>query len=128
TKADGTPADTVDQVRLRFNYDDIQNAVAPSEIILTKFAPGEYRGAGAYFSQPGNWRVDASVRRSDADDVSHIFVLPVARQEATGAANDDGAFALPCNVFTWNEVLGALLAVGGAAIIIYRRQLRWLQQ
>jgi copper transport protein len=128
TKADGTPADTVTQARLRFNYDEVQGAVAPSELVLNKFATGEYRGAGAYFSQPGNWRVDASVRRSDADDVAHTYVLPVARQTATAAGNNDDAFALPFDVFSWNEVAGVIIALAGALIVIYRKQLRWLQQ
>jgi copper transport protein len=128
TKPDGTPATTVTQARLRFNYDEVQGAVAPSELILNKFGDGEYRGAGAYFSQPGNWRVDASIRRSDADDVSHTYVLPVARQVATTSAKNNDKFALPFDVFTWNEVAGAAIALAGALIILYRRQLRWLQQ
>ncbi len=126
--ADGTPSTTVTQARLRFNYDDVQNAVAPSETILTKFAAGEYRGAGAYFTQPGNWRVQTDLRRSDADDVSHQFVLPVARAEATSRAAKGGAFELPFKVFNWNEVAGAIVVLFGVAIVLYRRQLRWLRQ
>lgn len=118
---------TVTQARLRFNYDEVQGAVAPSELILNKFGDGEYRGAGAYFSQPGNWRVDVSVRRSDADDVSHTYVLPVARQEAKVSQSTD-KWALPFDVFSWNEVAGAALALMGALILLYRKQLRWLEQ
>ena len=63
------------------------------------------------------------MRRSDADDASHIFVLPVARQTATAATNTDNAFALPFKVFSWNQVAGAIIALAGAMIIIYRKQL-----
>lgn len=126
--ADGTPSQTVTQARLRFSYDEVQGAVAPSEIILNKFADGDYRGAGAYFTQPGNWRVDTSVRRSAADDVAHIFVLPVARAEVSATTGGGGAYSLPFNVFNWNEVTGAAVALAGAVIIIYRKQLRWQQQ
>ena len=126
--ADGSPSTTVTQARLRFNYDEVQNAVAPSEIILTRFADGDYRGAGAYFSQPGNWRVEANIRRSDADDATQLFVLPVARAAATAQTGQGGAFELPFTVFGWNQVAGALLALAGGVIVLYRRQLRWLQQ
>jgi mono/diheme cytochrome c family protein len=125
--ADGTPSTTVTQARLRFNYDEVQGVVAPSEVILNKFATGEYKAAGAYFSAAGNWRVEADIRRSDADDVSHVYVLPVARALSTSTAGGS-AFDLPFTVFSWNEVAGGALALMGAAIIVYRRQLRWLQQ
>jgi copper transport protein len=127
-KPDGTPSTTVTQARLRFTYDDVQNAVAPSEIILTRFADGDWRGAGAYFTQPGNWRVQTDIRRSDADDVSHLFVLPVGRAVATAKGDRGTAYELPFTYFSWNEVGGAVLVLCGVAIIFYRRQLRWLRR
>ncbi len=126
--ADGKPAATVTYARLRFTYDDVANAVAPSEIILNRFADGEYRGAGAYFTQPGNWRTEVTIRRSDGDDVTHLFVLPVNRAAALTTAGKPDDFALPFKVFNWNEVAGAVVALCGAVIIIYRKQLRWLQE
>ena len=126
--ADGKPAATVTYARLRFNYDDVANAVAPSEIVLNRFADGDYRGAGAYFTQPGNWRAEATIHRSGGDDATHIFVLPVGRAAATTKTRATSAFALPFKVFNWNEVAGAVVALCGAAIIIYRKQLRWLRQ
>ncbi len=125
---DGKPAATVTYARLRFTFDDVANAVAPSEIILNRFADGEYRGAGAYFTQPGNWRTDVTIRRSDGDDVTHAFVLPVNRTAAIATSGGASDFELPFTVFNWNEVAGALLALCGLVIIIYRKQLRWLQQ
>ncbi len=127
-KSDGTPLTTVTQARLRFTYDEIPGAVAPSEVILTRFADGEFRSAGAYFTQPGNWRVDVGLRRSDGDDVAQPFVLPVARASAASGSKNPGIYDLPFSVFSWNEVAGALVALCGFAMIVYRRQLRWLEQ
>jgi copper transport protein len=121
--ADGTAATTVTQARLRFNYEDAPNAVAPSELLLTKFSSGEWKGAGVYFTTQGNWRVDMTIRRSDADDVAHAFVLPVAVAPQTTTAGGGSMFALPFKVFNWNEVAGAALALVGGLILIYRRQI-----
>ena len=126
--ADGTPLTTITQARLRFTYDEIPGVVAPSEVVLTRFADGEYRSAGAYFTQPGNWRVEAGLRRSDGDDITQPFVLPVARASATSGSKKPGIYDLPFSVFSWNEVAGALVAIFGFAIIAYRKQLRWLEQ
>jgi copper transport protein len=120
-KPDGTPADTVTLARLRFTYTDVANAVAPSEVTLNRLQPGQYKSAGAYFTSSGNWRVDLTLRRSDGDDVSQSFVLPVAPPPAT-TTGSGSAFALPFTVFTWNEVVGAALALIGALILVYRRQ------
>src|SRR5207248_587930 len=97
---DGTPLSTVTLARLRFNYTDIPNAVAASEVSLTKFATGEYKAAGSYFTQSGNWRVDVTVRRSDGDDINHAYVLPVNPAPAT-STKKGSAFSLPFTVFTW---------------------------
>jgi mono/diheme cytochrome c family protein len=121
--ADGTPATTVTQARLRFNYEDAPGAVAPSELLLTKFSPGEWKGAGAYFTTQGNWRIDMTIRRSDGDDVSHAFVLPVAPAPSQAKAGGGSMFSLPFTVFNWNEVAGAALAIIGAMILLYRRQI-----
>jgi copper transport protein len=123
--ASGEPIETVTQARLRFEYDDVEGAVAPSEIILNRFGAGDYRGAGAYFTQPGNWRVAASIRRSDGDDAARTFVLPVVREEAGDTAEGD-AFDLPFTSFYWNEVLAAALAIAGVLLLLYRRQLKWM--
>ncbi len=123
--ADGTPATTVTQARLRFDYEQIPGSLPQSEVILRKRADGQYREIGSYFTQQGNWRVTADVRRSDADDVSHQYILGVAPAQSTSSGKK-GSFDLPFVVFTWNEVGGAIAALAGVAIVIYRRQLRWL--
>jgi len=126
--ADGTPSTTVTQARLRFTYDQVQNLVPQSSTILGKRGDGEYRGQVSDLSQVGNWRIEADIRRSNADDVSKQFIVAVGRPASATAGAKGGAFALPFNTFNWNEVGGALLALAGATVIVYRRQLRWLQQ
>ncbi len=123
--ADGTPATTVTQARLRFDYEQIPGSLPQSVIVLRKRADGEYRDIGAYFTQQGNWRVTADIRRSDADDLSHAFILAAAPEQSSSSSKK-GSFDLPFIVFTWNEVGGAFAALAGVAIVIYRRQLRWL--
>jgi mono/diheme cytochrome c family protein/uncharacterized membrane protein len=124
--SDGSPATTVSLARLRFAYQDAPNAVAPSELDLSKQAPGEFRGAGVYFTTQGNWRIDMTIRRTDADDVAHAFILPVAPKTASTSATGGSSFALPFKVFNWNEVLGAVLVFAGGLVLVYRRQLGFL--
>lgn len=121
--ADGSPSTTVTQARLRFNYQDIPNAVAQSEIILSKFGNGEYKSAGAYFTEPGNWRADATIRRTDHDDVTRSFILPVARGQASSVAKKSRPFAMPFTTFGWSQVVGALIALTGGVVLVYRREL-----
>ncbi len=121
---DGSPTTTVTEARLRFSYPDAPNAVAPSEILLTRFNPGEYKGAGVYFTTKGNWRIDMTIRRSVGDDVSHAFLLPVAQAPANTRVGGGSPFELPFTVFNWNQVLGAVLALIGGLILVYRRQIR----
>jgi len=127
TDESGRPVETVTQARLRFTYEDVADLIPQSEIILNELAPGEFTGGGAYFTQPGNWRVEAGIRRSDGDDLAQDFVLPVLRPETQPGAGDESMFDLPFTSFTWNEVAGAFLVLGGVLVLLYRKQLRWLE-
>jgi copper transport protein len=121
--AGGAAAGTVSQARLRFTYEEPGSSanVPPSELLLTRDASGEYRAAGAYFSQPGNWRIEVAVRRTDADDVQRSFLLPVQRAEQISDSGRGGAFDLPFDTFTWNEVVAvALVVLGGVALLLWR--------
>ncbi len=122
---DGSPTTTVTLARLRFSYPDAPNAVAPSEILLTRFNPGEYKGAGVYFTTQGNWRIDVTIRRSVGDDVTEAFLLPVAKAPAS-TQRGGSSFELPFTVFNWNQVLGAVLALAGGLVLVYRRQIHVL--
>jgi copper transport protein len=125
--ASGLPPATVTLARLRFSYTDpTQPDVRPpsAELQLRETTtPGQYQGQGSYFTQPGSWLVEATIRRSDADDVSRTFSVPVAVSERTGA-DEGGAFALPFDSLQWNHVAGALLALLGILIVLYREQVR----
>jgi copper transport protein len=130
--ADGSPASTVTQARLRFSYvdptqPDVQQPTA--ELILRAgINAGEFEGQGSYFTQAGSWQVEAGIRRSDADDVSRTFSVPVSPSQTIGREDDGGPFALPFNNATlqWNHVVGALLAALGVLALLYREQFRGL--
>lgn len=120
--ADGAALESATQARLRFTYDSPDAVIPPAEFVLQAFEPGEFRGEGSFFSQPGNWRVEVRVRRSDGDDVSRLFVLPVLAQQRTATVNGD-AYDLPFTSVSWNETVGVLLAFAGALVFVYRCQL-----
>ncbi|HET6615893.1 MAG TPA: copper resistance protein CopC [Dehalococcoidia bacterium] len=128
TDPQGAPLETITQARLRFTYEDIPDAIAPSELLLTKAGDGSYTGNGAYFTQPGNWRVEVGIRRSDGDDISQAYVLPVLRPEALPSEATGGIFDLPFTSLTWNETAGALLLLAGVMVFLYRGHLRGLSR
>jgi mono/diheme cytochrome c family protein len=128
TDAQGNPVETITQTRLRFTFEDIPGAIAPSELLLNEFSPGNFQGSGAYFTQPGNWRISLNVRRSDGDDVAQDYVVPVLRPEVSPNEVSGGRFDLPFKSFTWNEVAGMALILGGALVFLYRRQLQGLRR
>jgi len=125
TDLNGQPVETITQVRLRFQYDAAAGTLPQSELILNEFDPGVHRGEGAFFSQPGNWRLELGIRRSDADDVNRTVIITV-RPPVELETGQGGAFELPFTSFTWNEVAGALLILLGVLALIYRKPLRGL--
>lgn len=91
--ADGSPVTNATQVRLRFFYTDPSNpslSTGQTELVLNRFGDGVYQGSGAYFSQPGSWRVEAGIRREGKDDVSRNFVISVAPAEPRKGQLVDG--------------------------------------
>jgi copper transport protein len=123
---DGSPATGATQVRLRFFYTDPTNpnlSTGQTELILNKFGEGFYKGSGAYFSQPGSWRVEAGIRREAKDDVSRNFVISVAPAQTRGANDGAGRYALPFTSLEWNHVAGALLVILGGTAVLYGRQI-----
>lgn len=122
--ADGSPVTDATQVRLRYFYTDPSDPnlkTGQTELILNRFGDGVYQGSGAYFSQPGSWRVEAGIRREGKDDVSRNFVVSVPPAESKQGATG-GKFSLPFTSLTWNEVVGALLAIAGGIAWLYTRQ------
>ena len=80
-------------------------------MLLNSLSPGEYKRRRTYFTSPGNWRVDMTMRRTDGDDVAQAFVLPVARCRRPRPPPAAARFELPFTVFNWNEVVGAAAGV-----------------
>ncbi len=122
---DGSFATDITQFRLRFFYTDPTNpnlSTGQTELELQRFGEGFYRGSGAYFSQPGSWRVEAGIRREGKDDVSRNFVLSVA-PASSGDTRETGRFSLPFTSLGWNEVLGALIILLGGCAILYGKQI-----
>jgi copper transport protein len=125
TDTEGTPYEAITQARLRFTPEIPGTALPSSELILNPFGPGEYRAEGAYFTQAGNWRIEARLRRSGADDVTRTYIDGVLAP-ARASADEGGAFALPFDSLNWNETAAAFLALGGVVLLLYRRELRGL--
>ena len=125
--ADGSPATGITQARLRFTYIDPAQPDArqsTAELLLRATTnAGEYEGQGSYFTQAGSWQAEAGIRRAGQDDVSRTFVVSVAPSD-TGKETEGGPYALPFDSLTWNIVVGALLAVCGAVLLVYREQFR----
>lgn len=123
---EGRPIEAASFARLRLTYDQDPTLLPQSAVILNERRPGEFRvGQVSDLSQPGNWRLDLTVRRDDGDDISHAFVISTARPSVIDDTTG-GRFDLPFDQFTWNEVLGALLVLGGAVIVVYRGEIRRL--
>lgn len=127
---DGTPANDLEQVRLRFFYTDPTNPdlnTGQSELLLNRFGEGLYRGSGAYFSQPGSWRVEAGIRRAGVDDVSRNFVVSVAPPEQSADDASGGRFELPFTTLSWNETLGYIFVVLAVIALLYAKPIagRW---
>jgi copper transport protein len=126
TRDDGAPVDNISEARLRISYiDPAAPADAPdaqAELMLQSRGNGVFVGQGSYFTQQGSWRTDLRLRRPDGDDVSRSYVVLVSPPQQR-AVEDESMFDLPFTAFTWNEVVAAVLVIGGALIFVYRRQL-----
>lgn len=124
--SDASPVASVTQSRLRFEYDEVPGLVPPQQLLLNRFGDGDFRGQGAYLTQKGNWRVEASIRRSDGDDISRTYRLPVSPAFEADTGDGGGGWELPFTSFHWNEIGGAALVLLGVMLVIYRREIRTL--
>ena len=105
------------RVRLRFKPPD--PSLGPSEVIAEREAPNFFRAVGAFFTQPGDWEVEADLRRRGEDDVSAFFAVPVAG--SVGAATD--SMALPLTAGSWSAVAAAgVLLIG---LVLWLGVSRW---
>ena len=105
------------RVRLRFKPPD--PSLGPSQVIAEREAPNFFRAVGAFFTQPGDWEVQADLRRRGEDDVSAFFAVPVAG--AVGASTD--SMALPLTAGSWAAVAASgVLLVG---LVLWLGVSRW---
>ncbi len=105
------------RVRLRFKPPD--PSLGPSQVIAEREAPNFFRAVGAFFTQPGDWEVEADLRRRGEDDVSAFFPVPVAG--TAGAAT--GSMALPLTAGSWSAVAASgVLLIG---LVLWLGVSRW---
>ena len=105
------------RVRLRFKPPD--PSLGPSQVIAEREAPNFFRAVGAFFTQPGDWEVEADLRRRGADDMSAFFAVPVAG--AAGASTD--SMALPLTAGSWSAVAASgVLLIG---LVLWLGVSRW---
>ena len=105
------------RVRLRFKPPDPN--LGPSQVIAEREAPNFFRAVGAFFTQPGDWEVEADLRRRGEDDVSAFFAVPVAG--AAGASTD--GMALPLTAGSWSAVAASgVLLIG---LVLWLGVSRW---
>ncbi len=82
--SNGQPVPSVKAALLRFTSD--KSNIPPSEVQLIGQGDGTYVTKGSYLSLPGNWQVQAVVRRADRFDAFANFNFPV---NMPGANNED---------------------------------------
>jgi hypothetical protein len=68
--SNGEPIHTAKEVLLRFTPN--QANIPPSELELISQGDGTFQAKGTYLSIPGNWQVQAVVRREDKFDAFAI--------------------------------------------------------
>jgi copper transport protein len=81
--SNGEPVRTAKEVLLRFTPD--QANLAPSELELISQGDGSFQAKGTYLSVPGNWQVQAVVRRENKFDAFANFNFTLQKP---GAANE----------------------------------------
>ena len=93
--SDGQPIYTAKEVLLRFTSS--QANIPPSELQLIGDGTGMYMAKGTYLSLPGNWQVQAVVRREDRFDAYANFDLKLQKpgsSERTVSSQQTGSLTL----------------------------------
>jgi copper transport protein len=97
--SNGTPVQVVKEALLRFTPS--KNNVSPSEVQLLGQGDGSFVTKGSFLSLPGNWQVQAVVRREDKFDAFANFNFSVS---PPGASRENAA--------TQNLAGGVILLTG----------------
>jgi mono/diheme cytochrome c family protein len=128
TSPTGEPVDNIEGVRLRAFYDDPN--VAPSagisgtdQDLEATDDPAVWSAESALLTQPGDWRLQARIRRTGVDDAQMTYTVPrVGGILARGRGPED-LFDLPFTYVGWNIVAGgAMIALGIGALLIWRNR------
>jgi copper transport protein len=99
--SNGQPVQTVKEALLRFTAG--QGNLPPSEVQLISQGDGSYVTKGSYLSLPGNWQVQAVVRRADVFDAYANFNFTVNNPGADNQGAATPMFA------AWLMLLNGLL-------------------
>ena len=83
--AEGHPLHSAKEVLLRFTPN--QGNIPPSELELIGLSDGTFTAKGAYLSLPGNWQVQAVVRREDKFDAYANFNFTLRNPGSTEATS-----------------------------------------
>ncbi len=122
----GAPAEA-QAVRLVFRYQEDQS-LGPSVLVLSRDRTGEFIGQGPYMPLEGRWRVEAEVRRADADDARTFFDVRPAGAFAAAVMPRGGAWSLPTAGLTWNQFGGLVLLLAGLGFALGRGAARELNR
>ena len=104
--SDGQPIYTAKEVLLRFTSS--QSNIPPSELQLIGDGTGMYMAQGTYLSFPGNWQVQAMVRREDKFDAFANFDLKLQKP---GASDRTASSKQAGGLFLLVGLLSALITV-----------------
>jgi len=121
--SDGQPVSTAKEVLLRFTPS--QSNIPPSELQLIGDGSGMYMAKGTYLSLPGNWQVQAVVRRQDKFDAyaNFDFALqkPGASNESATIPKQTGSLilliGLLCGLLTFSLMEKSPLRFGAGLLL-----------
>ena len=123
TTSEGHPLHSAKEVLLRFT--PTQGNIPPSELQLIGQGDGTYLAKGTYLSLPGNWQVQAVVRRDDEFDAfaNFDFTLrsPGSADEASTIPRQSGvlimSIGLLCALLAGSVKASPVLRLGAGALL-----------
>ncbi|MGZ9226288.1 MAG: copper resistance protein CopC [Anaerolineales bacterium] len=121
--SDGQPVPSAREVLLRFT--PTQGNLPPSEFQLIGQGDGTFTAKGTYLSLPGNWQVQAVVRREDKFDAfaNFNFTLrnPGSAEEASAIPRQSGVLILSigllCALLSGSLKAGPVLRLGAGTLL-----------
>ncbi len=117
------PAAGDERVRLTFRYLEDATVGTSTLDLSPAYAPGTHVAQGPYLPLEGQWRVEVTVRRTDADDLVAPFDVRPAGLPLSQLRRG-GAWANPAPGLSWNEFGGLALLICGLGFALWRDPLR----